>query len=281
MILVIDGANFLHRSRSGFQLGDYNVVYNFFRSLRPLIEKFKPTRVYFTLEGSPKRQLALLPEYKANRAIDASTPAGEAKLKSLDDFYRQKEIIVDLLTRHAPVSVVRHPDFEGDDVIFNLINRASKAIDFIVVSTDTDFIQLLQEFGNVKLYNPISKEYMEAPEYDYVIWKSLRGDQSDNVPALVTEARAVELSNDPEKLEKLCHGDEHDEESEFGVEFLRNYQLIKLHEWTDEEALKMTCSTPTKDWDAVKQAFDTWAFKSITKEGAWDKFVGTFEPLWG
>ena len=50
-------------------VGDYNVVYNFFRSLKPLIDQFEPTRVYFTLEGHPKRRYDLLPTYKANRHL--------------------------------------------------------------------------------------------------------------------------------------------------------------------------------------------------------------------
>jgi hypothetical protein len=75
-ILVLDGHNLMHRARSGFQLGDFNIVFNFFRGLKPLVEQFKPSRVYLTLEGEPKRHLKLLPEYKANRAIDRETDAG-------------------------------------------------------------------------------------------------------------------------------------------------------------------------------------------------------------
>ena len=53
-ILILDGANLMHRARSGFATGDYFVVYNFFRGLRPLVEQFKPTRVYMALEGHAK-----------------------------------------------------------------------------------------------------------------------------------------------------------------------------------------------------------------------------------
>ena len=56
--LIIDGHNFMHRARSGFQLGDFNVAFNFFRSLKPLVEQFKPNRVCFTLEGTPRRAIA-------------------------------------------------------------------------------------------------------------------------------------------------------------------------------------------------------------------------------
>jgi DNA polymerase-1 len=215
-ILFIDGHNFMHRARSGFQLGDYNVVYNFFRSLKPLIEQFGPNRVYFTLEGHPKKRYELLPEYKANRIVDQTTEAGQEKHKSLADFHRQADVIVNMLALHFPISVMKHADFEADDLIFNVIRNASEAVEFTVVSTDTDFIQLLQKFPNVKLYNPVTKAFVEAPEYDYVHWKALRGDGSDNVPGIpgVGDKTAEEVMNDEDKLRALL--------TEHGATFSRN-----------------------------------------------------------
>ena len=270
MILVLDGHNLFHRARSGFQLGDHAIVFNFVRQLRALVEQFKPTRVYLTLEGAPKRQLALLPEYKANRAID---PNDAKKVAEHASFQRQKQLIVDMLVQHFPISVIRHPDFEADDVIHNVIRRSSTAVDFTVVSTDTDFIQLLQEFKHVRLYNPVTKAFVEAPTHDYVLWKALRGDASDNVPGLVSDAEAARLADDFEALN----------ESPLSIspEFSRNLALIDFAEWSDEEAVLMTSSSPVRDWDAVKALFEAWVFRSLLKEGTWDKFVATFDPLFG
>ena len=125
-ILIIDGHNFLYRARAGFQLGDFNVVYNFVRNLRSLVEQMGPTRVYFTLEGAPRRQEALLPTYKANR-IGRDEPQ-EGK-RSEEDYRRQNGVIVRILTYMLPITVVQHPDFEADDLIYNLIRRSSSAID--------------------------------------------------------------------------------------------------------------------------------------------------------
>lgn len=271
--LIIDGANFLHRSRSGFQLGDYNVVFNFFRALRPLVERFAPDRVYFTTEGNPKRQRALLPEYKANRLFDPTTEKGEKKQKSLEDFWRQRALIMELLTKYFPVRVVNHPDFEGDDVVANIVEHQA-----VVVSTDTDFIQLTQQYPTVQLYNPVTKKFVAPPtDYNYVVWKALDGDTSDNIPRLLLEDRALDIAQkyaiNPLVIETI-HG------KTFFNAFLRNKELIQLKQWSSEEAIKMTVSSPTRDWDAVKTQFNTWAFKSITKDDAWQKFVATFEPLW-
>lgn len=281
-ILFIDGHNFMYRARSGFQLGDYNVVYNFFRSLKPLIDQFEPTRAYFTLEGHPKKRYEMLATYKANRRVVAKPDATpeevaehEKKLKSEEDYRRQQSVIVDALTKHFPISVMRHPDFEADDLIFNVINNSSRVVEFVVVSTDTDFIQLLQEFPNVKLYNPVTKALVEAPAYDYVTWKALRGDGSDNIPGIpgVGDKLAEDVLNDDEQLKLLLN--------EHGSTFERNVELIRFAQWSPEETLQMTSSSPNKDWDAVIKLFESWDFKSMLKEPYFSKFKATFDTLWG
>ena len=281
-ILCIDGFNFLHRARAGFNMGDYPVVFNFFRNFRALVELHKPSRIYFVLEGHPRKRYEMLPEYKANRRIDL--PEGEPippeiakKLDELKSFFRQADLIVNLLGRHFPVSLIRHADYECDDVIFNLIRRSSSAVPWTVVSNDSDFTQLLAEFPNVKIYNPITKTYVEAPPFDYVTWKALRGDGSDNIPGLpgIGDKTAEELVEDPEKLAELF------KDPAMAELFNRNYALIRFDTWSDEDALKMMCSQPTKDWDAVALKFDEWLFRSLLKEGTWQKYQATFEPLWG
>jgi 5'-3' exonuclease len=273
-ILCIDFMNQAHRARSGFLSGDYPVVYNFFRAFKSLVDQFKPTRVYIVLEGRPVKRYDLLPEYKATRKVEEPDP----KYADLQKFFKQKDEIVRMLTDYFPVSVVRHHTSECDDTIYNLINRSSTAVPWTVVSNDTDFIQLLQKFNHVKIWNPIKKEYAEAPaEYDYVTWKSIRGDGSDNIPGIpgVGDKTAANLSSDPEKLAKFLS------DPERATTFQRNYDLISFKEWSDEERVEMTCSSPSKNWDSVKSSFSNFGFNSITKEGSWEKFVASFDYLFG
>ena len=268
-ILCIDGYNFMHRARSGFTLGPAPVVFNFFRNLRALVEAMQPTRVYFTLEGRPKHRYEMLPDYKANRAID---PGDEKAVQENEAFLRQKATIVKQLCDRFPVSVVRHPDYEADDVVYNLIKRSSSAVPWVVASNDSDFIQLLDEFPFVALYNPMTKEYVKGPDYEYVVWKALRGDGSDNIPGLVKDDEATRL---------VTLGDVADFVSKNREAFERNYNLIRFKEWTDEEAMQMTCSTPQRDWDGLRAMFEEYGFKSLLKEATWSKFIATFDPLFG
>lgn len=281
-ILFVDGHNFMYRARSGFQLGDYNVCYNFFRSLKPLVDQFAPSRVYFTLEGHPKKRYEMLSTYKANRHLvvkQDATPEEvaeyEKKRKSEEDYRRQQGIIVEVLTKMFPVSVMRHADYEADDLIYNVINNASRAVEFTVVSTDTDFIQLLQKFPNVKLYNPVTKAYVEAPSYDYVTWKALRGDGSDNIPGIpgIGDKLAEDVMGDDVKLSALME--------EHGATFERNCRLIEFPQWSLTEMVTMESSAPVKDWETLARLFESWQFKSMLKEPYWSKFKATFDTLWG
>lgn len=282
-IVCIDGMNFLHRARAGFTMGDYHVVFNAFRNLRALVEQLQPTRLVFVLEGHPKWRYDLMPEYKANRKIDVSPdgqavdPANEKRLADLKNFFRQVPIITSALASVFPVSVVRHPDHECDDTIYNLIKRSSSAVPWTVVSNDSDFVQLLNEFEHVKLYNPHSKSYEQDPGYDYVVWKALRGDGSDNIPGIpgIGDETATQLVNDPDGLVRLF------ERADAASRFERNVELIKFRTWTDDEAMQMSSSDPIRDWEHVRKLFVEMGFNSLLKEKTWSKFVDTFDVLWG
>jgi len=272
-ILAIDFMNQAHRARSGFQMGPAPVVFNFFRQFKALVDQFKPTRIYVALEGKPVHRYEAMGEYKANRKVDPDDP----KAKELEKFFKQKDVIVDLLQKHFPVSVVRHATSECDDTLANLIKRSSSAVDWVLVSSDTDFIQLLQDHPNLKLYNPVQKKFVEAPEYDYVVWKALRGDASDNIPGVpgIGDKTAEKIALDPVLLKEYVA------KSEVEPIFNRNYDLIKFIEWSDEDRMQMTSSCPAKDWQVVKDVFSGYGFNSMVKDGSWEKFTSSFDNLWG
>jgi len=275
--LVIDGYNFMHRSRSGFKLGPKPVVFNFFRSLRALIEAQKPTDVVFVIEGEPTARLALNENYKANRIIDID--AEPEKHRDMIKFHEQKQDIISMLQDNFPITVVRHINHECDDVIHNLIKHSSRDVPITVVSNDTDFIQLLQEFNHVKLYNPMTKKYVEAPEYPYVSWKSLRGDPSDNIPGIpgIGDKTAVKILTEEKGEEKFF------QHSKLGVDrqkqYNANYNLIKFIDFTEDEMKEIQLSSSIRNWQQIKNYFDQYKFNSITNPKSWDKFVRTFDYL--
>lgn len=271
-ILCIDFMNLAHRARSGFLAGPAPVVYNFFRQFKSLVDKFKPSRIYVVLEGKPVERYELHKDYKANRKVALDDP----RRAELEKFFKQKDEILDLLGRF-PVCIVRHPTFECDDTIANLATKSWHNVPWTIVSSDSDFTQLLGENKHVSVWNPVKKEYVAATEYDYVTWKALRGDSTDNIPGVpgCGDVTALKLVNDPDALAEYLS-----DPARADV-FARNYELIGFKQWSEEDRMKMTSFVGTKDWSIVRDRFDKYGFKSITNDESWQKFVVSFDGLWG
>ena len=266
-VLFLDGYNLIYRARHSMTRGyggDHTTVYSFFRSLRPLIEKFSPDKAYFVLEGYPKRRMELAPDYKGTRTYHDD-----------DGFRAQKRQIINILKDMFPIEVVRHRDYECDDVLANIIKYQHSDDECTVVSSDTDFIQLYNELDNVSIYNPIRKSFFEKPDFDYVRWKALRGDSSDNIEGFrgIGKKRATALVLDDEKLQEFLSKDPTRTQM-----FEHNIEMIKFHDMQDT-MIEITRWEPVINWDDVRHAFNDMKFFSITNDKSWNKFVNTFSCL--
>ena len=267
-IVFFDAYNLIHRARHSTP--DYlsdnpdGMIFTFFRSFAALWRTVQPDEAYFVIEGTPRRRLALLPEYKGTR------------VKGPDDgFTRQKNEIIDLLSSSFPVSVAQHLDYEADDVIAHLVTEnaeVNSSAELMVVSTDTDFLQLANTPYNFVQYDPIKKKNKELPDFDYVRWKSLRGDSSDNIPGFkgIGDKRAHKLLANDESLENFLATENN------RSLFERNIELISFHDLTMCKK-EIKYSLAYSDWEHVHKVFTAKSFSSIVKEGSWEKFVKSFQ----
>jgi 5'-3' exonuclease len=141
-----------------------------------------------------------------------------------------------------------------------------------VISSDTDFYQLLQNHNSLKLYNPVKKEFITPPPFDYVTWKALRGDATDNIPGFkgVGDKRALSLVESPNDLETFLARDDN------RTMFERNCQMIRFHNLT-EDLKDLEINEPKVDWQDLRTIFDDMKFFSITNDKSWLKFVKTFQ----
>jgi len=263
-VLFLDAYNLIYRARSGYKKGDNFVIYNFFRGVRPLVEMFNPDKVYFILEGVPRFRSELSEGlYKANRSNNDM------------NFHRQKASIINIVKACMPFTVARHPDLECDDTIATLVSKhARKGDECTIVSSDSDFIQLLNIFENCKLYNPVRKKFIDVPDYDYVTWKALKGDPTDNIPGIkgVGDKTATSLVSNPEKLIKFL------EDKDKMLIFERNVNLIRLVDFSsDMEPLEL--SEGAGDFEKLFDIFNDLEFNSMLKEKTWNKYVQTFRGL--
>lgn len=245
---------------------EFVLIFNFFRNLRPLIEMFSPDKCYFILEGHPKFRYDLFPEYKANRIIKHAD-----RKDDLDRFLESKDEIVRLM-KYLPVTIARASNYECDDVIGSLCENL-KDEDLTVLSGDSDFIQLLQRgYKNCKIYSPIKKSFMVAPDYPYVAWKCLSGDASDNIPGFdgIGNKKAQKLLKDPDKFRAFMEIEEN--RSKFSI----FRQLIEFKSVPEEE---IDLIEGIKNFVELKKEFEIMQFQTIVNDNSWAKFTKTFDCI--
>lgn len=95
---------------------------------------------------------------------------------------------------------------EADDLIY-----AATALvhprQSVIVSTDSDMIQIPFNFSSSKVYDPKKQEEKEPPEYNPVLLKSLVGDKSDNIDGYygIGPVKGKALIDDPIALENFLN----------------------------------------------------------------------------
>ena len=270
-IMIIDGYNMIHRCRfqwgGGKAEGEYQIVYNFLRTLKATIEQFRPDKVYFPLDGKPEARLEVMPDYKGTRRVLTTDPEEIAYWES---FHRQKRIIIDIVKNHLSVVTAYHPGHECDDLVLHIIDEHHKDDNVLIISSDTDFIQILNKYPDtVQLYNPVSSSYRENTPYDYVSWKAMVGDRADNIPGV----RGVGKKTASKILETEGELDNRMKDSKFSSEYNMSYELIKLMDVNEDE---IEYSDSVFNEEVVSSELTKMNFMSILKEKYYSKFSETF-----
>lgn len=185
-------------------------IHVMFNAVKKVWNQFDGSNCVFCLEGRSWRKDAYTP-YKANRKELAATRSPE---EVADDaqFFAAIDDFVRFLSEKTNATVIRHPNAEADDLIARWIHLHPDD-DHVIVSTDSDFLQLLRD--NVKIYNGIagllyttSGVYdkngdvatdktgapMVVPHPEYMLFeKCIRGDDSDNVMSAYPGVRKKRL----------------------------------------------------------------------------------------
>ena len=123
------------------------------------------------------------PHYKAGRK--------KARDKSDLDWH----LIFDMLAKfkqelkeYFPYKCIDVEGAEADDIIGTLVPRHSAHEKILILSSDGDFLQL-QQYKNVKQYNPSLKKYVVSENpIDDLKEKIIRGDKGDGIPNVLSPA---------------------------------------------------------------------------------------------
>jgi len=272
-ILLLDSYNLMHRSRfdwnGGMATGENQIIFNFLKSLKPIIDQFSPSKVYFVLDGKPKARLDLDSTYKANRIQENLS---EEERMAYELFHKQKRFIINFVKERLPFTTVYHEDLECDDIINHLAQTLKG--EKIIVSSDTDFIQSLDLSDNVKLWNPVSQSYREKMDVDYAKYKAMVGDRTDNIPGVkgVGKVGAMKILKDPALFSKKMN------DVKFKNEFDHSYSLVKFANVEEYES-GLKYYNGEFDREILRDIFAELGFKSMINDSYFAKYCKTMEFL--
>jgi len=174
---------------------DVSSLYGTLLSLSSWEKMFTSNDFYLCFDfGRNPERLSLYPNYK-KREKD-----GDYDETVLKRIYSQVRMCEDVLNE-LKFLVFKFPDTEADDIISTLSFMFSSE-QCVIISTDGDFLQLISP--NIDVYHPIKKELYTFENFeeklglkleDFVLYRSLVGDTSDNIPGVsgIGPARAKKV----------------------------------------------------------------------------------------
>lgn len=176
-------------SSHGYQMGG---AIGFLKTLRRVVSEASPSAVYVAWEGGgSSRRRALYSDYKLNRKPEKLNRFYEDDIPDTEENRRHQIIALLAMIKCAPVCQVYVSDCEGDDVIAYLCRGPMRDIPKIIVSSDKDLYQLLDD--KTQLYSLHKKTYVTPDDVlkefrvrtkSFALAKALCGDSSDNVPGV-------------------------------------------------------------------------------------------------
>ncbi len=233
-------------------------VYLFLTMFHSLYKTHSDSDYYFVFDGTPKQKKEEYIQYKSNRV-------------KLENIYFQQMVKMKSIIVNFPIKTVLCKEREADDIVYYLCQELNKTYSQLtIISNDKDFIQLLQQFDNVKIYNPIQKEYRELPDGltgKFTDFKALFGDEGDNVPKIISESKALKGANDIQAWKATATLDQ-----------LKQYeQNLRLVDFTilDFNGLQIDHNEYTFNKSKVRELLEEYKFNSILKK--YNEWANIFE----
>ena len=196
-VLIVDALNLFTRhyianptmSAGGRHIGG---MAGFLRNIQLLAEKISPTNIYIIWEGGGSiRRRAIYPEYKGGRR---PPKLNRFYADSIPDTTQNRNYQVALTVealKHVPVGQLYISDCEADDVIGYLAARKFLSKNCVIVSSDKDFYQLIDD--RVSQWSPGQKAFVTSesvmkrfgiPPHNFCTARCFCGDPSDSLPGI-------------------------------------------------------------------------------------------------
>ena len=276
--LIIDANSIIHRAYHALpplttKEGKLvNAVYGFASILFKALRDIKPDyiAVCFDLPGGTFRD-EIYEEYKAGRE------------EKPQEFHDQFPIIKELL-KNLNIKICEKEGFEADDLIGTLIkNNKNADVRNIILSGDKDLLQLVGDNTVVLL---VKKGVSDTQEYtnnnfkqltqltpsQWIDYKALRGDPSDNIPGVkgIGEKTAISLLQKMKSLDNIYENMEKGKHQDI----LKGKLLENLKKYKDDAFLSRKLVTIDTDVD-IDTRLENYKYGPID----FDKTVSLLQKL--
>jgi 5'-3' exonuclease len=243
-IALVDGSNFAHisfsraksiiiknkmeknkvgKKEAAVTKEDYQAIEGmtytvFFRKLHKYMKNFSDYKFIVCWDNptSSDWRRTVYPEYKSGRDY-VTDPIWLMFFNCMTEIKRCLE--------YYPILQFTIETLEADDIIYCL-SKLYSGKNTIILSVDSDLIQICQNFGS-RLYSPLKDKFTEIPKtYQYVLMKSIKGDKSDDIKGIKgygkvkSQRLAEEIFSEKNSLDSL------DKEQKEIIE--RNLSLIDI-----------------------------------------------------
>jgi DNA polymerase-1 len=196
-ILIVDGQNLFIRSWAaypqmsshGYQMGG---CIGFLKTLKRIVTEIQPSQVCIAWEGGgSQRRRSIYPEYKLGRRPEKLNRFYGDDIPDSDENRKHQMIALLQMLKHTPICQVYASDCEGDDIVAFLCRGPFKSDNKIIVSSDKDMYQLLDE--STKIYSLHKKRILSETDIfeefriktkNFALAKAICGDPGDNIPGV-------------------------------------------------------------------------------------------------
>lgn len=196
-VLVVDGLNLFIRGYQAIPATDHNGeliggILGFYRTLKRMVSDYNPYKVIvvFDGKGGSTRRRKMYTDYKSKRISRGSFNRFSDMRGLIDeeDSLKRQLLILGECLDHLPVYVISIDGIEADDCIAYIVRNYFKEDKKIIVSSDKDFYQLINEStsvysSNKKMLLSGKNVYSEVGyrPLNYLTLRCFTGDRSDNI----------------------------------------------------------------------------------------------------
>ena len=250
-----------------------NAIFGFIKSLRKTLDELRPSHGAVVWDGGlSAERLALLPEYKAQRA-----PMPEPLRSQLGPLQEWVSL--------AGWECILEEGVEADDIIGTLALESERGgAEVLILSPDKDFMQIVSERvhllrargGSLERFTPglVREKIGVAPE-QIVDWLSLVGDASDHIEGIpgVGPKTATKLLEEFGSLSALLERVEQVQPERIRgllekhrALLERNQELVRLMRIGQWELSLERLALGEGDRAGEDQFFGDWGLKSLRRE---------------